>query len=112
MTDGGIRGEAGKTIGAAALQAEGKLRKRGGLAFDFVGLDETEKGFANGLRNHRGFGSALLLLEDEQRLAEMGVTALDLLEEDRNLRVLAAKAENRGPHNVGMMDVAGQQATE
>src|SRR6266568_4698313 len=112
MTDGGIRGEAGKTVGAATLEAEGKLRKGGGLAFDFVSFDETEKGFADGLRNHGGFRSALLLLEDEKRLVEMTVPTLDLLEQNWNLRVLAAEAENRGARNVGMMDVAGEQAAE
>ena len=112
VADGGIRGEAGKAVGAAAFQAESELRKRRGLAFRFVGFDKTEEGFANGLRKHCRFGSAFLLFENQNRFAAIRVAALDLLEEDGNLRVLATEAKNRGASNVGMMNVACEQATE
>src|SRR5215467_4622056 len=112
MTDGGIGGKAGKTVRAAALQSESKVREGSGLALGVVGFDETEKSLADGLGNHRGFGSALLLLEDEQRLAEMGVAALDMLEEDRDLRMLAAEAENGSTSDVRMVNITGKQAAE
>ncbi len=112
MADGGIGGNAGEAVGAAALEAEAQLRERRGRARGLVGFHETEEGVANGFREHVEFRAHLLLLEDEQRLGKIRIAALELFDQHGHLRVLAAETQDRGAGDVGMMNVAGEEAAE
>ena len=57
-------------------------------------------------------GAEALLLEGEQRLGECRVATCDLFAQDVDLRVLAAEREHGGAGDVGMHDVAGEQAAQ
>src|SRR5260370_38273639 len=96
MANRGICGEAGKTVRAAALQSHAKLRKRRIGAVTLVRLHQAEKRLANGFEKHFVFGASVLLLNDDQRLGGMGVSAANFIPQNRNLRVLAAPTDN-GP---------------
>src|SRR6266550_3646347 len=112
VPDGRIRGEAGKAVGAAALQAQRKVRQRRRLPLGFVRFDQTQKRFADGARNHRGLRRTLLLLENQQWLVEMGIAARDLLLQYGDLCILATQAENRGAGYVRMVDVTREQTAQ
>src|SRR5277367_1169459 len=96
VTDGGIGGEAGKTVRAAAFQAYTQTGKRSGGALRFVSLHQAEKRAANCFAEHGGFGSAVLLFDDDEGFIKMGIPLAQLLAEYRDLGVLAAETENRG----------------
>nr|GFD54219.1 hypothetical protein [Tanacetum cinerariifolium] len=53
-----------------------------------------------------------LLVEDKERLAEVGVALRDFILQHAGLRILAAQAEHRSPGHVGVRDVAGEQAAQ
>ena len=59
-----------------------------------------------------GFFADLLLLKNQEGLAEIRVALLQFLFEHRNLRVLAAEAEDGGAGNVRVVDVAGEDARQ
>ena len=56
--------------------------------------------------------AGLLLVEDQHRLAQLGIARAQLFQQDAGLCVLAAQAEHGCAGDVGMMDVAGEQAAE
>src|SRR4029077_6039920 len=108
VADGGVRGDAGKTVGAATFQTDtqaGKWRRR--TTRIFVNFHESRKCLADRFRYHPEFRSTLLLLEDYKRLRKLRIALLDLLEQDRDLRVLAAETQNGSPGDVRVMDVTG-----
>jgi hypothetical protein len=105
--NGGIGGDPGKSIGPAALEPDGQCRKRRRFALKTIGLDQPKKCLPDRLREHRRFQLALLLIEDEQRFGRPRIALVQLLLQNRNLRVLATQAQHRGSGHVGMMNVTG-----
>jgi hypothetical protein len=67
---------------------------------------------ADGLRHHRRFRAAALLLENVEWLIKLWIPLANLFAKDANLCVLAAQAEDRGSGDVGMVNVAGDQSAE
>src|SRR5271157_225355 len=88
------------------------MRQGRWLSDGFVCLGEPEKSFADGFGKHGGFGSAFLLLEDQERFAEMGIAAPYFLEQNGDLSVLATQTEDGCASYVGMVNVTGEQGTE
>ena len=74
--------------------------------------DHPQKSLADGAAQHCRFGSALLLFKNQDRFFKMRIAALDFFEQHGNLRVLAAKAQDRGSRNIRMMNVARQKAAK
>jgi hypothetical protein len=62
--------------------------------------------------HHGRLGAALLLLEDEQRLVEVGVPLANCRLKDFDLRVLATEAQYSGSGYVRMMDVTCKQPAQ
>src|SRR5271154_5521957 len=112
VTDGGIGGNAGETVGAATLQTHAKARKQCGLAHEFVGSDQPEESLLDGLGKHSEFRAALLLFEYEKWFGKIAIALSDLFAKDGDLGVLTSEAEDRGAGDVGMVKVAGDQAAE
>src|SRR5690348_8976202 len=112
MSDGGIRGKPGETVRATAFESDTKIRQARGAAGELVCFREADERLANGAREHRRLGRAFLLLEKEERLAELRIALLDGVLNHRNLRVLAAEAQDRGSGDVGMDDVIGEQCAK
>jgi hypothetical protein len=54
----------------------------------------------------------LLLLENDKRFVETGVTTLDLLAKNVNLSVLAAEAEHGRSGNIWIVQISGDQPAE
>src|ERR1700730_10660531 len=88
------------------------MRQGRGPAPGVVSVHQSEERLADRLRDHGRFGGALLLLENEQRLAEVCVAALYFFLQDGHLGVLASEAQNRGAGNVRVMNVTGQQRAQ
>src|SRR5438552_1154437 len=88
------------------------MRKIGGSAAGFVGFDKAIKCLLDGFGEHGELRSAFLLLENDERLAEMQIAALDLFAKDVNLSVLAAEAEHGSSGNVGVMQISGDESAE
>src|SRR5215472_8528000 len=88
------------------------MRELGRATIRLVCLHKSVKGPANRLREHGKFRSALLLLENDERLLQVQVAAVDFVPQDFNLRVLAAEAQHRRTGNIGMVDVARDQTAE
>ena len=94
------------------LETKIELRQRRRLAGGFVSLGKSQKCLTDGLRNHRRLGRALLLLEDQKRLAETWIAALHLLKENGNLCVLATEAEDGCAGYIGVVNIASKQGTQ
>ncbi len=112
MADGGVGGDAGEAVGAAALDAEGEVAERAGFAGLLIGGGHAEEGIADGVGDHVLLGAAFLLLEEVERLVEGGVECCELGLEEGDLGVLATEGEDGGTGDVGVGDVAGEEAAE
>jgi hypothetical protein len=77
-----------------------------------LALHESIKGRIECADHERGFASGFLLIEDQHRLGHFWIACTQLVEQHAGLCILAAKAEHRSSGDVGMMNVAGQQAAE
>ena len=113
VADGRIGGDAGKTVGAATFQADAQMRKwcRRTVRI-LIHFHEPGERLADRFRHHPKLRSALLLLEHQERFRKLRITFLDLLEQNRDLRMLAAKAQNGGTGNVRVMNVTGNQGAK
>ena len=58
------------------------------------------------------FGATLLLLQNHQRLIKLRIPFANLFAQDGNLRVLAAQTQHRGPRNIRVVQVAGNQPAQ
>ena len=54
----------------------------------------------------------LLLIENQHRLVHLRIARAQFVHQHARLRILAAKAQDRGSGHVGVMDVAGQQSAK
>jgi hypothetical protein len=107
VTNRGIGGKAGKTVGASAFQSQTQARDWGAGALSLIRFHQAEKCAANCLGKHGGFGAAVLLFDDHQGLIEIWIPLAQFLAQNRDLRVLAAETEHRCSGDVGMIDVTG-----
>nr|GFD53412.1 hypothetical protein [Tanacetum cinerariifolium] len=76
-------------IRAAALQPDAELAERRRLALLLVGLHEAGEGLAQGGAYEGFLGAHCLLVQDEKRLAEVGVALVDFILQHSGLGVLA-----------------------
>ena len=109
MADRRIGGESRKTVRASALQSHAEARKRSTHSPALIGFHQAEESFPNRLRQHRGFGTALLLLHDHQRLIETRISLPQLSAQNRDLRMLTAQAEHGRSRDVRVMDITGDE---
>ena len=112
VADCGVCGDAAEAVRTAALHAQGERGERRGGAFDLVGLSERDEGAVDGLLHERRLVAGLLLIDDDHRLAQLGIARAELFHEQSGLRVLAAEAEHGGAGDVGVVNVAGEQTAE
>src|SRR5437899_1134915 len=88
------------------------MREIGGSAAALVGFDKAIKRLLDCFGKHGELRSAFLLLENDERLAEMQIAALDLFAKNVNLSVLAAEAEHGSSGNVRVMQISGDESAE
>ena len=112
MPDRGIGRDAGKSIGAAALQTYGELAERSGFSGKTIGFHQAFEGGANGIGKHGRFKTGLLLFKHQNRLVQGRVPLAKRVHQNGRLGILATETQHRRAGNVGMMDVTGEQATE
>src|SRR5262249_41003009 len=96
----------------AALQSDAKTGEFGRFALRLIGFNQSLKGRRDSAGKHCVFRTAFLLLKDKQRLPEIWIPPLDLLLQDLNLRMLAPEAQHCGAHDVGIMNVPGDEAAK
>src|SRR5262249_5077698 len=77
-----------------------------------VSLGHSQKRFAKRTRHEFGFGPALLLLDDNERLAEIGIALCDLFAQKFHLCMLASKAQHSSSRRVGMVQISREQAAQ
>src|SRR5713226_7663748 len=112
MADSRICGKTGKTVRASTLQSQAQAGKGDACSPTLIGFHQTEERIPNRFREHRGFGAALLLLHDHQRLIEIRISLAQLRAQNADLRVLATQTEHRCSRHVRMMDVARNESAE
>ena len=110
VTDGGVGGDAGEAITAAAFHGHDEIAEGAGLAGLLVRSGEMEEGVADGGGHHVALGFALLLLVDEQGLFQLRIQRSHLAFEEADLGMLAAEAEDGGTGDVGAVDVSREEA--
>src|SRR5260370_15686610 len=110
MADSRIRGKTGKTVGTSALQSHAQAGKRDACSPALIGFHQTEERVPNRFRQHRGFGAALLLLHDHQRLIEIRISLAQLRAQNADLRALATQAEHRCSRHIRVMDITRYEA--
>jgi len=70
----------------------------------------VQERFSDAIGNQRGLRKAFLPARKEDRLLQIRISQPQLLLQNRDLRVLAAEAEDGGSGDVGMIDVSGEEA--
>ena len=73
MANRGIRRQSGETVGTAPLQTDAEFVTVRGRALRLVCLGQSRKRPLNCFLEHGELGTALLLLQHYQRLAEIGI---------------------------------------
>src|SRR6201993_4413195 len=112
MSNGGVRGEAGKTVGASALQSQTQAGKRGACPAMLICLHQPQEGLSNRLQQHGGFRPPLLLPQNPQGLGKIGGAPAQLFPQDADLRVLTPQTEYRCSRYVRVMDVPCNQSAQ
>ena len=77
-----------------------------------VGFDQTKKSLPDRFRHHRRLRATALLLENEQRLVELGIAFANLLAKNCDLGMLAAQAQDGCSRDVRMMNIARDEPAE
>ena len=77
-----------------------------------VGLGNPQEGRLHGFRKHFELGPAALLLEHNQRLAEIRIAPRNLFPKNTYLRILATETQDGGPCNIRMVEVSGNQTAK
>src|SRR5258708_5590498 len=112
MADSRICGKTGKTVRASTLQSQAQAGKRDACSPVLIGFHQAEEGVPNRFRQHRGFGAALLLLHDHERLIEIRISLVQLRAQNADLGVLATQTEHRCSRHIRVMNITRNEAAE
>ena len=112
VTDAGIRRDAAEAVRASALHGQRERGKRRGGSFDLIRLRKCREGLVDGLLHQGGLEAGLLLIDENDGLAQLGIAGAELLHKQSGLRVLATEAEHSGAGDIGVMNVAGEQTAK
>src|SRR4051794_16016419 len=88
------------------------MREIDGRTGEFVCLSESLESLTNRTGQHRKFGAALLLFQNDQRLIKVRITPRKLISQNIHLRMLTSQAENGSAGDIWMVDVSRYQSTQ